>query len=194
MKIKEEIEIRGKLHNIDVDRIFSLLEKDGNLIKHYKRLSVDISPGFDPVTKTWNNTDNLDLRIKKSDTEEKISLKVGNYNSINRKEIEVSIKSGEFLDAVSLFESLGFNKGMIYNWENWEFDYEGFEVKITKFKDDYYIWEIESKLDGGNPFEIAKKLNLKPFTKLEFKKEIDWQNNNINKLYSFEEIKKLTEV
>ncbi len=188
-----EIEIRGKLDKDGAAKTFDTLRKDGKLIKNYKRLTVDISPGFDTKTRTWKNTDNLDLRIKKSGEEEKISLKIGEYHSISRKEIEVSIKPGEFIDAVTMFETLGFKDGMIYTWENWEFNFNNCEVKLTKFSEDYYIWEIEAKSEKADPFEIAKMLKLKPFTKEEFKKAIDWQNNNINKLYSLDKIKSILE-
>ncbi len=188
-----EVEIRGDLPASYVDELFKVLKRDGKFIKNYKRLTVDLSPGFDQETRSWNNTGNLDLRIKKSGLEEKISLKVGGYDSLNRKEIEVSINEGEFIDAVAMFEALGFKDGMIYNWENWEFDYKDCEVKITKFREDYYIWEIESKSEKADPYQIAKDLNIEPYTKEGFKNAIDWQNNNINILYSFEKVKKILE-
>lgn len=41
-----EVEIRGKLSKNDFKRIAKLLKIKGNLQKHYLRLSVDLSPGF----------------------------------------------------------------------------------------------------------------------------------------------------
>lgn len=188
---KTETEIRGKLSKKESKILFETLKSEGKLLKNYKRLTADISPGFDPKTRTWKNTDALDLRIKKSGDKEKISLKVGNFDSLKRKEIEVSLKSGEFIDTLALFESLGFNQGMVYYWENWEYRLNDFEVKISKFNDNYFIWEIENEVDGANPYSLAEKLRLKPFTKQEFREAIDYQNLNINKLYSLDLVKKL---
>ena len=119
-----EIEIRGKLGKKVFRKTFSQLKKSGRLINHYKRLSVDLSPGFDSKSRSWKSDDQIDLRVKKSGNSEKISLKIGKIHAKKRQEIEIRLKKGEFLNSVSLLENLGFNKGMIYFWESWEFEYK----------------------------------------------------------------------
>jgi hypothetical protein len=185
----EEIEIRGKLKKADFKRLFVYFEKNGKIKNHYHRLSVDISSGFDETTKKWDYSSVFDLRIKKSDDKEKITLKMGSYDQKERKEIEVKLLPGEILNALDLFEAMGYKSGMIYCWESWEFDYKDFEIKFSKYSDDYYTFEIESStLD---PNLLAKELKLKPYLKNEYRKAIEWENQNIHKLYSKEEVEKL---
>ena len=62
-----EIEIRGKLSKPEFEKLFIDLNKEGELGDHYHRLSVDLSPGFNPTTKTWENSSGTDIRLKKSD-------------------------------------------------------------------------------------------------------------------------------
>jgi len=184
-----EVEIRGELSKADFKRLFTLLEKNGKIINHYHRLSIDISSGFDEATKKWNYSSKFDLRIKKSDDKEKITMKVGSYDKKGRKEIEVKLFPGELLNALNLFGVMGYKSGMIYFWESWEFGYKDFEIKLSKYNDDYYIFEIESSV--LDPNLLADELNLIPYTKEEYQKAIEWENQNIHKLYKREEVEKL---
>jgi adenylate cyclase class IV len=186
-----EIEIRGRLVKADFERLTKLLGEKGKLINHYHRLSVDISPGFDPQTRSWPNEDQLDLRVKKTNEKEKISVKIGDFSAKKREEIEIDLKEGHFLEALRMFEVLGFNKGIIYYWESWEYKYEGFEVKLTQLLKDHYNWEIESSGENLDPNILAEKLKLTPFTREEYKNEIDWQNLNLHQLYSLELAEKI---
>lgn len=194
MKKQTEIEIRGALDLDQFNKLNSLLSEKGSEIKHYRRLSVDISPGFDTETRTWKIDDNVDLRIKKSGETEKITLKIGHYAGKERQEVEVNLEEGGLVKAVALFDLLGFNKGMIYYWESWEFAYQQYEVKLTKLAEDYFEWEIESKGEKHDPHVLAVELGLTPFTETEFKKRIDWQNQNIHRLYSLPELNKLIKI
>ena len=191
MKKQTEIEIRGALDKGQFEKLKSLLLEKGSEIKHYRRLSVDISPGFDSESRTWKMDDTIDLRIKKSDESEKITLKIGQYAGKERHEIELNLYEGELAKAAELFDLLDFNKGMIYYWESWEYAYQKYEVKLTKMADDYFEWEIESKDKKFDPHVLAAELGLTPFTESEFKKRIDWQNQNIHRLYSQPALKKL---
>jgi hypothetical protein len=187
----QEIEIRGKLSKADFERLTSLLKVKGKLQKHYSRLSVDLSPGFNSKTRSWEGGSKFDLRLKKSGTTEKISLKIGQFHLKKRREVEVEIQEGQFLNALSVLEILGYGKGMIYFWESWEYSYQGFEVKLSKYTKDYYTWEIEALEKDADPSSLAKLLNLKPYSKKEYKEAIDWENKNIHKLYSLERVKAL---
>jgi len=189
MKKQIEIEIRGGLSSSQFTRLRSMLAEKGNETKHYLRTSVDISPGFDIISRTWKTDDSEDLRVKKSGDTEKISLKLGEYSGMERQEVEVYLKEGEMSKAVQLFDLLGFNKGLIYHWESWEYEYKQYEVKLTKMSDDYFEWEIESKDGKIDPHILAVELGLTPFTESEFKKRIDWQNQNIHQLYSLQTLK-----
>ena len=184
-----EIEIWGKLSKVNFGELFAFLEKNGRIKDHYHRLSVDISSGFNEATKSWDYSSLFDLRIKKSNDKEKITMKVGSYDKKERQEIEVKLLPGEFLNALSLFEVMGYKSGMVYGWESWEFDYRDYEIKLSKYTDDYYTFEIESSI--ADPNLLAKKLNLVPYAKEEYQKAIEWENQNIHKLYKKEEIEKL---
>ncbi len=180
-----ETEIRGRLTKESFNNLLALFQKEGKLKDHYSRLSVDISPGFDPKTRTWNNQAQTDLRLKKSGKSEKISLKIGEYHLQERKEIDVKLQEGEFIKAVDLFMSLGFDSGMIYFWESWEFEYQGFEIKLSKYTDEYYTWEIETK-EGEDPDVLASQLSLIPYTKQEYKQAIDYENQSIHQPFSLD--------
>lgn len=189
-----EVEIRGKLPKLNVGRIFDFLESKAKFLRHYFRLSVDISPGFDPKTKSWKSTSKLDLRVKKSGSEEKISLKIGAFHGKNRREVEVKIEEGQFLNALYLFVALGYDKGMVYFCENWEYRYQDFEIKISKCSNDYYTWEIESLSKDSDPHSLSGVLRLKPYSKEEYEKAVKWENKNIHKIFSTEIVERLLKI
>jgi hypothetical protein len=177
-----EIEVRGKLAKSDFERLFELLQKEGELTDHYHRLSLDLSPGFETESKTWKNPSGTDIRLKKSDEKEKLTIKVGNFHDLERKEIEVKLQAGQFLNALDLLEALGYKTGMTYFWESWEFKYLETEVKLTKHTDDYYVFEVEGKNDS-EVNEMVNKLGLTAYSKEEYRKVIDWENQNIHRVY-----------
>lgn len=187
----EEIEIRGKISKKDFERLNKLLSEQGKLIKHYHRLSIDLSPGFDPRTRTWPKDDLVDLRIKKTDRQEKITVKVGDFNAQKREELEINLAEGQLVEALKMFAALGFSQGMVYFGQNWEYEYRGFEVKLVQYANDYFNWEIESHQPDLDPNALAEKLNLHPFLKEEYKKEINWQNQNLHQLYSLKIVEKI---
>jgi len=180
-----EIEIRGKLSKNKFEELFELLTSEGKLTDHYHRLSIDLSPGFDPKTKTWKNSSGTDIRLKKSDDKEKLSVKMGSFDEKERKEVEVKLQTGQFLNALDFLEALGYNSGMIYNWESWEFNYQGVEIKLSKYTDEYFTFEIEGK-ENSNVDAIAKDFELISYTPEQYRQAIDWENQNIHQLYTRE--------
>jgi hypothetical protein len=178
-----EIEIRGKLTKEKFDELFKKLTDRGKLADHYHRLSLDLSPGFDPVTKTWKNSSGTDIRLKKSDEKEKLSVKMGTFQDKERKEVEIKLQTGEFLSALDFLEALGYNSGMIYYWESWEFDYSGVEIKLSKYTDDYFTFEIEGK-ENSDVDAIAKDFELVSYSGEQYRQAIDWENQNIHQLYT----------
>jgi len=185
-----EIEIRGKISKVDFDNLFKLLSEKGELADHYHRLSLDLSPGFDAITKTWKNSSGTDIRLKKSDDKEKISVKTGNFHDLERKEIEVKLQTGQFLGALDLLETMGYKSGMIYFWESWEFNYSGTEIKLSKYTDNYFTFEVEGK-ENNNVHEIAQKLGLIAYTNDEYRHTIDWENQNIHQVYERSLVEKI---
>lgn len=180
-----EIEIRGKLSKEKFDELSKLLETDGKAVDHYHRLSIDLSPGFDPTTKTWKNSSGTDIRLKKSDDKEKLSVKMGSFYEKERKEVEVKLQTGQFLNALDFLESLGYQSGMIYSWESWEFNNQGVEIKLSKYTDEYFTFEIEGK-ENTDVETIAKDFELISYTKEQYRQAIDWENQNIHQLYTRE--------
>lgn len=195
----DEVEIRGKIGSGEFKKLQGFLSKNAKLIDQYDRLTIDISPGFDPKTRNWdqinkaNNNNQIDLRIKKSGKNEKISVKLGHYASKSRQEFEIDLKEGELVDALRLFEALGFKTGMIYFWKSSLYEYKGCEIKISEYPDGNRDWEIESQNPESDPDDLAKELSLHPFTEEEFREYINWKNINLHDLYSLEKVKELLE-
>ncbi len=187
----DEIEIRGKVDKEGFEKLTDFLIKNGELVDEYDRLTVDISPGLNVEKRIWENPSQIDLRLKKSGKKEKISVKVGHYASKKREEFEIDIKEGELIDALRLFEALGFKTGMVYQWKSKLYKYKDFEIKINEYPKEYYDWEIESLNAESDPDELAAELNLHPFTEEEFRKYIDWKNNNLHNLYSLEKVSEI---
>jgi adenylate cyclase class IV len=193
----DEIEIRGKMSSEEFKKLQEFLSKNAELIDQYDRLTIDISPGFDPETRNWDqinkkaDNNQIDLRIKKSGKNEKISVKLGHYASKSRQEFEIDLKEGELVDALRLFEALGFKTGMIYFWKSSLYKYKDFEIKISEYPNGNRDWEIESQDSRSDPDDLAKELSLKLFTEEEFRKYIDWKNNNLHDLYSLDKVKEL---
>lgn len=131
--------------------------------------------------------------LKKSDDEEKISLKFGDALADRLEEYEVVIKPGQLLTTLKLFKMLGFGQGLIYFWQSWVWEYQGMEVKLSKYTDDYYMWEIEARGNNAEKevYQLADKLGLKPLSGDEYRKEIDYQCQNIFQLYSEENLQKV---
>ncbi len=180
-----EIEIRGKLTKEKFDELFKKLTDGGKLTDHYHRLSLDLSPGFDPASKTWKNRSGNDIRLKKSDDKEKLSMKMGSFQEKERKEVEIKLQTGEFLSALDFLEALGYKSGMIYYWESWEFDYSGVEIKLSKYTDKYFTVGIEGK-ENSDVDAIAKDFELISYTPEQYREAIDWENKNIHQLYTRE--------
>lgn len=187
----DEIEIRGTTNIEEFEKLSDFLVKNAKLEDEYERLTIDISPGFNVEKKVWENPSQIDLRLKKSGKAEKISVKVGHYASKKREEFEIDIKEGELVDALKLFEALGFKTGMVYRWKSRIYKYKDFEIKINEYPNEYYDWEIESQNPESDPDELAKQLSLHPFTEEEFQKEIDWKNNNLHELYSLDKVSEM---
>lgn len=193
----DEIEIRGKINDDEFKKLEKFLIENAKLVDEYDRLTIDISPGFDPKTRNWDqinkkaNNNQIDLRIKKSGKNEKITVKLGHYASKNRQEFEIDIKEGEIVDALRLFEALGFKTGMIYQWKSRIYEYQGFEIKISEYPGEHRDWEIESLNSENDPDELATELSLHPFSEEEFQKYIDWKNNNLHNLYSFDKVEEM---
>lgn len=185
-----EIEIRGKLTKEKFDELFKHLTSNGELVDHYHRLSIDLSPGFDPTTKTWKNSSGTDIRLKKSDDKEKLSVKMGSFHEKERKEVEVKLQTGQFISALDFLETLGYNSGMIYYWESWEFDYQGVEIKLSKYTHEYFTFEIEGK-QNSDVDTIAKDFGLNSYTQEQYRQAIDCENQTIHQLYSRELVENL---
>ena len=106
-----EIEIRGKLSKDKFDGLSNLLSDQCELVGHYHRLSIDLSPGFDSETKIWKNSSGTDIRLKKSDEKEKLSVKMGSFHEKERKEVDIKLQTGQFLNVLDFLEALGYDSG-----------------------------------------------------------------------------------
>lgn len=119
-----------------------------------------------------------------------MSIKTGNFDDKERREVEVKLQTGQFLSALDFLGVLGYDSGMIYYWESWEFNYQGVEIKLSKYTDDYFTFEIEGK-ENSDVDAIATSFELISYSQDDYRKAIDWENQNIHRLYSRELIKNL---
>lgn len=108
----------------------------------------------------------------------KISLKVGNINTGQQEEIEISIDLLDFNNAVKIFQVLGFDEIQYTLQKRHNYLYEGIELAL-KFSNDWgYHLEAEMVVDSEDRIseanikikELYRKLHLKPLTEREIDK------------------------
>lgn len=178
-----EIEIRGVQNKKEAKGLKDFLDREAKFEETFKRLSVELVSDATPEIRE-NFRKKMTFRIKKSDGKEKISLKYGDWRKNQVGEVEVDIQSGQILKAIKLFEELGFIGLLVLFWESWVYEYKGCEVKVSKFLDDYYMWEIEARQTTEQEAideiqQLAKTLGLEPITGEAFAELTKWQNDNI---------------
>lgn len=192
-----EVEIRGILNKKQFLELKEFLDNFGNFERIFEMLSIEISPGFNPETRKWQQS-GINFRLKRSGDSERITLKYGDLMSDTVEEHEVLLASNQLIPALKLFSRLGFDKGLIMFWTRWLYGYRGFEVNLNKYTEDYYMWEIDAKDKFGSEeearkgvYELAEDLHLKPLSAEEFRVAADYQNQNIFELYSIERVREL---
>lgn len=192
-----EIEIRGVLDKSKAEILHAFLKENAQFEEQFKRLSVEMILDINDETRDYFHK-NITFRIKKSDNKEKISLKYGDWRKDEVGEVEVQIKEGQILSAIKMFEELLFKGELVLFWESWVYEYQGYEIKLSKYKEDYYMWEIEARVDEGKVgvakvYDLARELELEPITGEEFAKLTKWQNENLWGEYSLDKVKQILE-
>ncbi|PIU73739.1 hypothetical protein COS78_00730, partial [Candidatus Shapirobacteria bacterium CG06_land_8_20_14_3_00_40_12] len=76
--------------------------------------------------------------------------------------------------------------------ESWEYSFRGVEIKLSKYTDDYFTFEIESK-ESLEVEKIAKELNLTPYSEKEYREVINRENQNIHQIYRRGTVEKMLE-
>jgi len=99
-----EVELRGLLKPQDKIKLEKYLQKNGKLAKSYNRTQWCFKNG-------WK--DNLDLRVRETNGDYQIHLKIGLPGKTNRKEIALPFRSEHLDCSMSLLKHLGHNEGVI---------------------------------------------------------------------------------
>jgi len=175
-----EIELRGSLDKIQKEKLENILINRGKLIKEYKRTQWCF---FNKALK------NKDLRIKNTNGNWEISLKVGDLAKTSRKEISLSFLESDKKQAFNLLKFLGYNNGIIAVRSAKIYEYRGVEWAIVRATDDINYFEAEKLVKNKKDSRLAEEeiraicleLGLKIFNIKEYREFIKYLGQKVNK-------------
>lgn len=181
---KFEIELRGSLTPGQCTKLEQFLEKNGKLIKEYKRAQWCFGLSHDKK---------IDLRIKDTNGDHEFSLKVGKLGNKNRKEISVPFPEENMGQALEMLKFLGHREGVTFIRNARIFEYKGIEWALVEVPGHSYYFEAEklvnSKSEGTAAEkeirQVSEELNLKVFTSkqtVDYIKILDLEANKVFKL------------
>ena len=177
-----EIELRGPLSLRQKNKLLKFLNKFGRKIKEYKRIQWCFKD-------SWEK--NLDLRVKVTNNDVKLSLKLGNPSKPHRKEISLHLRKNDLKKAFDFVKHLGYRKGF-KAWRNADiFEYKQIEWAIVEVPDHSYYFEAEklvrNKKEGQMAEDEIKKvayeLGLKVFSPKETLDYIGKLDREANKFF-----------
>lgn len=113
--------------------------------------------------------DNLDLRIRRTDSEAFLILKKGWMHDENREEIEVRVAREDFEKLDTILTNLGYEYDTKWHRERTEYRYEAFTI-VVDFNAGYgWVAEIEKVVGEGEEdaakkdiLDLAEKIGLEP--------------------------------
>lgn len=168
-----EKEVWGQLTHEQFDeKLLELKEKFGEP-KKFQRLAIQI---------TDYDRKDLDTRIRVDHGKVRIMQKIGDWNAEVREEVELEVPVANSKDVVKLYQLLNnlvsgeHISRMVMQFENYVFDEDDFEIKLTRQfgLQDVYSFEVEVKNTEHSPIEIAREYSLEP--DLEEKDDKYWKD------------------
>ena len=180
-KIAHEIELRGPLTKSNYVSLSKFLRKNGKFIEHRMRNNFM----FDHPNKQ------IDLRVRSTNQNIEMTLKVGHIAAHQRKEISFKLGKVKLEDALHFLFHLGFRKGAKSTVISDIYRYSGVEFVVAEIPNHSYYFEIEglAKSKGDilkvkkRLFRIIGQLDLEIFTKETFVDYIGDIQKNANKRF-----------
>jgi len=179
---KFEIELRGLLSTQQKRKLERFLKLNGTLVKEYER-------------KQWifglSHEKKIDLRIKETNGEHELSLKVGKLGNSNRKEISIPLLHKNIEKPLEFLKFLGHREGVVAIRNAKVYKYKGIEWAIVEVPNHSYYFEAEKLVGNKNEGkfaekeikEVAKELNLNILSSKETVKYIKKLNKEANKIF-----------
>ncbi len=121
--------------------------------------------------------DPVDLRVKISKKQAKLSLKYGTFSDVGREELEINIPKSEVLKLIKMLAYLGWKHAVVYATEAWETEIDKITFTIVKIlRTPFSFFEAEILVKNKKEVKKAEeklkkfleKFGLKPFTEEEF--------------------------
>lgn len=146
--------------------------------------------------------EDVDLRVRITNGDPELIVKEGSFTgSHSRKEVSINFSKEEIQDYIDFLSILGWNIGVMYATEKWDYEYKGTKFSLVKIHDYGYNFEIEMTSESQETEEIKEKLStlikelgLDYFSEEELNKQCNEINNKKElqfdfKKQSFENIK-----
>lgn len=181
LKIAQEIELRGPLNRSKYQSLLKFLRKNGKFVEHRRRANYM----FDHPKKQ------IDLRVRDTNGNIEMVLKVGHLGAHRRKEITFDLGKIKLDDALAFLFHLGYRKGMTGLRISDIFQYRGIEFAVVKVPSHSYYFEVEksAKTVANVPklkkqlLQMTKKLSLRIFGKKEYDDYLDSMNRYASKRF-----------
>ena len=180
-KVAHEIELRGPLTKRKHISLSKFLRKNGKFIEHRVRNNFM----FDHPNKQ------IDLRVRNTNQNIEMTLKVGHIAAHQRKEISFKLGKVKLEDALHFLFHLGFRRGAKSTVISDIYRYSGVEFVVAEIPNHSYYFEIEglakSKKDipgvKKKLFRLIEQMDLEIFTKETFVYYIKNIQKNANKRF-----------
>lgn len=185
-----EIEIRGRLSESQYQDLIYFLETNGKKIEEKERVLIDYStflPGGVEDRKT-------DIRLRCTNGKPEIIIKTGAWGGTDqRQELSCFAKNGDFDKLVSIFNALGYSKGMLCVRKSKVYMYQDIEFALVEVPNHSYYFEAEKMAHPDENAEqitqeilsVCQKLNLNPWTQKQFFDYIHELNAQVNEVFDY---------
>jgi hypothetical protein len=186
MATTKELEIRGKFQSESELKFFlSKLEKEYGEPKLYRRLSVIF---------TDLNDKDIDIQVRLHNKNCQFVIKQGSHTSTKRHETKTEFDHTEFLGLIEQLKVLGIYQGVVAEADDWLFQIDKIEMKVTLCDKIILVWELEatdSSVTHEKLEEKAEELGLKTMSQDELKEYWAWMKKEANKKLSPNTIKSI---
>lgn len=164
--MRTEVEIRGPLTEREYQRLLRFLRKKAQLLKEGEQTVI-----FFEMRRHAMN-------LKKDHKAERIVLKLGEWQKGNREEIEVSLRKGQFDNALKLLKGLGFTRGYRIPAFRQDFLYQGVQVSLktkavigTHYEmETLAVSQLEAEEKKRHLLAVARSLKIKVWSEAEYRR------------------------